>query len=49
MTNQKDLLNVDWSVIPAPEDDGAAAHLTGATFHRSRCRRRTEAPSISPR
>jgi peroxiredoxin (alkyl hydroperoxide reductase subunit C) len=31
MTNQKDLLNVDWSVIPAPVDDGAAAHLTGAT------------------
>jgi peroxiredoxin len=31
MTDQKDLLNVDWSVIPAPVDDGAAAHLTGAT------------------
>jgi peroxiredoxin len=31
MTNQKDLLNVDWSLIPAPVDDGAAAHLTGAT------------------
>jgi peroxiredoxin len=30
MTNQKDLLNVDWSVIPAPVDDGAAAHLQGA-------------------
>jgi peroxiredoxin len=30
MTNQKDLLNVDWSVIPAPVDDGAAAHLKGA-------------------
>ena len=30
MTNQKDLLNVDWSVIPAPMDDGAAAHLKGA-------------------
>jgi peroxiredoxin len=30
MTNQKDLLNVDWSVIPAPVDDGAAAHLRGA-------------------
>jgi peroxiredoxin len=31
MTNQKDLLNVDWSVIPPPVDDGAAAHLKGAT------------------
>jgi peroxiredoxin len=30
MTGQKDLLNVDWSVIPAPKDDGAAAHLKGA-------------------
>ena len=27
--NQKNLLEVDWSKIPAPEDDGAAAHLTG--------------------
>ena len=25
--NQKDLLDVDWSKIPAPVDDGAAAHL----------------------
>jgi peroxiredoxin len=31
MSNQKDLLNVDWSVIPPPVDDGAAAHLNGAT------------------
>jgi peroxiredoxin (alkyl hydroperoxide reductase subunit C) len=31
MTNQKDLLNVDWSVIPPPVDDGAAVHLEGAT------------------
>jgi peroxiredoxin len=31
MANQRDLLNVDWSVIPAPVDDGAAAHLQGAT------------------
>lgn len=30
MTGQRDLLNVDWSVIPAPEDDGAATHLKGA-------------------
>lgn len=26
---QPNLLNVDWSQIPAPKDDGAAAHLTG--------------------
>jgi peroxiredoxin (alkyl hydroperoxide reductase subunit C) len=28
--NQRDLLAVDWSRIPAPEDDGAARHLIGA-------------------
>jgi peroxiredoxin len=28
---EKNLLNVDWSKIPAPIDDGAAKHLTGAT------------------
>jgi peroxiredoxin (alkyl hydroperoxide reductase subunit C) len=27
--NQKNLLEVDWSKIPAPEDDGGAAHLVG--------------------
>jgi peroxiredoxin len=27
--NQKDLLGVDWSKIPAPVDDGAARHLIG--------------------
>ena len=27
--NQKNLLDVDWSQIPAPADDGAAAHLAG--------------------
>jgi peroxiredoxin (alkyl hydroperoxide reductase subunit C) len=27
--NQKNLLDVDWSKIPAPADDGAAAHLKG--------------------
>ena len=27
--NQKNLLDVDWSKIPAPTDDGAAAHLAG--------------------
>ena len=26
---QSNLLDVDWSKIPAPIDDGAAAHLTG--------------------
>jgi peroxiredoxin len=28
-TNQPNLLEVDWSKIPAPEDDGAARHLQG--------------------
>lgn len=32
MTAQRDLLNVDWSKIPAPVDDGAAAHLKGAAL-----------------
>jgi peroxiredoxin len=27
--NQKNLLEVDWSLIPAPTDDGATAHLVG--------------------
>jgi peroxiredoxin len=30
-TNQPNLLEVDWSKIPAPKDDGAARHLTGTT------------------
>ena len=30
--NQKSLLDVDWSAIPAPVDDGAAAHLVGQTM-----------------
>ncbi len=29
---EKSLLNVDWSKIPAPTDDGAANHLTGAAI-----------------
>src|ERR1700742_697585 len=29
--NQKSLTEVDWSKIPAPTDDGGAAHLVGAT------------------
>ncbi|WP_257165614.1 peroxiredoxin [Bradyrhizobium sp. SRS-191] len=29
---QKNLLNVDWSLIPAPTDDGAADHLIGMTL-----------------
>ena len=30
--NQKNLLEVDWSRIPAPADDGAADHLVGQTI-----------------
>ncbi|UFZ06189.1 peroxiredoxin [Bradyrhizobium ontarionense] len=30
--NQKNLLDVDWSRIPAPTDDGAADHLSGMTI-----------------
>jgi peroxiredoxin len=30
--NQPDLMGVDWSKIPAPRDDGAAAHLAGAAM-----------------
>jgi peroxiredoxin len=30
--NQKNLLEVDWSKIPAPTDDGGAAHLAGMTL-----------------
>lgn len=30
--NQPDLLKVDWSRVPAPVDDGAAAHLEGTTL-----------------
>src|ERR1700688_1410852 len=30
--NQKNLLEVDWSQIPAPTDDGAADHLVGMTI-----------------
>ncbi len=29
-SDQPDLLNVDWSLLPKPVDDGAAAHLIGA-------------------
>jgi peroxiredoxin (alkyl hydroperoxide reductase subunit C) len=29
---QGNLLEVDWSKIPAPEDDGAASHLVGMTI-----------------
>jgi peroxiredoxin (alkyl hydroperoxide reductase subunit C) len=29
---QKNLLEVDWSLIPAPSDDGGAAHLKGMTL-----------------
>ncbi len=30
--NQEKLLDVDWSKIPAPADDGATAHLVGMTI-----------------
>src|SRR5579863_3504673 len=30
--NQKNLLEVDWSKIPAPVDDGGTAHLVGMTI-----------------
>jgi peroxiredoxin len=30
--NQKSLQDVDWSKIPAPDDDGAASHLVGMTI-----------------
>jgi peroxiredoxin len=30
--NQRNLMDVDWSKIPAPTDDGAAAHLEGMTM-----------------
>ena len=30
--NQNDLLAVDWSKIPAPQDDGGARHLIGMTL-----------------
>ncbi len=32
--NQKNLLEVDWSKIPPPTDDGAARHLVGMTIPR---------------
>jgi peroxiredoxin len=31
-SSQPELMHVDWSLIPAPEDDGAAAHLPGAAI-----------------
>src|SRR5438067_13556971 len=30
--SQRNLLEVDWNKIPAPSDDGAAAHLVGMTI-----------------
>ena len=32
MSKQPALLHVDWNQIPAPKDDGAAAHLKGAVI-----------------
>jgi peroxiredoxin (alkyl hydroperoxide reductase subunit C) len=31
--NQKNLLDVDWSKIPAPAEDGATTHLVGRVVH----------------
>jgi len=31
----ENLFEVDWSKIPAPTDDGAAAHLEGMTIRQS--------------
>ena len=36
--NQKNLLEVDWSKIPAPTDDGGAAHLKGMNIPSERLR-----------
>ena len=36
--NQSSLTDVDWSKIPAPTDDGGAAHLTGMTIPSVRLR-----------
>ena len=30
--NQSNLLQVDWSAIPSPDDDGAAGHLPGSAL-----------------
>ena len=32
MANQPNIMDVDWSAIPAPVDDGGAAHLRGAAI-----------------
>ncbi|PZA13818.1 peroxiredoxin [Rhodopseudomonas palustris] len=32
MANQPNILDVDWSAIPAPADDGGAAHLPGSAI-----------------
>ncbi len=32
VVNQPDLIGVDWSKIPAPTDDGGAAHLAGSVL-----------------
>ena len=32
MSQQPNLMGVDWSKIPAPADDGAAKHLVGMTL-----------------
>ncbi|NEW90462.1 peroxiredoxin [Rhodopseudomonas sp. BR0M22] len=32
MANQPNIMDVDWSAIPAPADDGGAAHLPGSAI-----------------
>ncbi|MGX7743613.1 peroxiredoxin [Rhodopseudomonas parapalustris] len=32
MANQPNIMDVDWSAIPAPADDGGAAHLPGSAL-----------------
>lgn len=44
---QPSLTHVDWSKIPAPEDDGAAAHLAGMTIP-SVSLRATDGTTIDP-
>jgi hypothetical protein len=45
--NQKNLLDVDWSKIPAPIDDGAATHLVGLKIPPVSCNRRYFGNAVS--
>ena len=44
--NQANLLQVNWSAIPAPEDDGGAKHLGGAALP-SLALSSTDGPSVN--